>query len=162
MGEIAGTHARAVADLTEGHVLAAVDIAAAPERVFATIASDEITKWWVRPGIFDTRTWTGDVRRGGRWQAAGMTRGQPYVQEGEFLEVESPRRLVHTWDGLGEPGLPSTVTYVLEPIDSGTRLTLRHAGFASRERCNAFALGWETSLERLAQVLAPEFSVDRS
>ena len=162
MSGITGTHARAVADLAEGHIMAAVEIAAPPERVFGAITSDEITKWWVRPGIFDTRNWTGDVRGGGRWQAAGMTRGQPYVQEGEFLEVEPPRRLVHTWDGAGKPGLPSTVTYVLERIDSGTRLTLRHGGFASRDMCNVFALGWETSLERLAEVLAPEFSLDRS
>ena len=160
MSGIAGSHARAVADLAEGNVIAAVEIAAPPERVFGAIASDEITKWWVRPGIFDTRDWTGDVRKGGRWHAAGMTRGQPYVQEGEFLEVESPRRLVHTWDGAGQPGRPGDRRR--RPLDSGTRLTLRHAGFASRERCNAFALGWETSLERLAEVLAPEFSLDRS
>jgi uncharacterized protein YndB with AHSA1/START domain len=29
--------------------------------------------------------------------------GEPDVQEGEFLEVESPRWLVHTWDGAGKP-----------------------------------------------------------
>ena len=162
MSEITGTHARAVADLTEGHIMAAVEIAASPERVFEAITSAEITKWWVRPGIFDTRDWTGDVREGGRWKAAGMTRGQPYVQEGEYLEVEQPRRLVHTWDGAGTPGRLSTVTYSLERIESGTRLTLRHAGFASREKCGSFALGWETSLERLAEVLAPEFSLHRS
>jgi uncharacterized protein YndB with AHSA1/START domain len=162
MSGVPGTHARAVADLPEGHVVAAVEIAAYPERVFGAIASAEITKWWARPGVFDTRDWVGDVRRGGRWKAAGMTRGQPYVQEGEFLEVEPPRWLVHTWDGAGKPGLPSTVAYVLERIDRGTRLTLRHAGFASRDMCNAFALGWETSLERLAEVLAAEFSLDRS
>jgi len=28
-------------------------------------------------------------------------------------------------------------------------VTLRHLGFASREMCSAFAIGWETSLERL-------------
>ena len=162
MSGITGTHAGAVADLAEGHILAAVEIAAPPERVFRAIASDEIIKWWVRPGIFDTRDWTGDVRSGGRWQAAGLSRGQPYVQKGEFLEVEPPRRLVHTWDSAGKPGSPSTVTYALERIESGTRLTLRHAGFASRDMCHAFALGWETSLERLAEVLAPEFSLDRS
>ena len=69
---------------------------------------------------------------------------------------------MHTWDGVGTPERPSTVTYALERTDSGTRLTLHHAGFTSRERCNAFALGWESSLERLAEVLAPEFSADRS
>jgi uncharacterized protein YndB with AHSA1/START domain len=153
------TRARAVADLSEGLVLASVEVAASPARVFQALASNEITDWWVRPGVFDTREWTGDVRPGGRWRASGMTRGEPYVQEGEFLEVESPRWLVHTWEGVGKQGVASTVTYLLEPIDGRTRVTLRHLGFASRDRCQAFAIGWETSLERLAEILAPEFSL---
>jgi uncharacterized protein YndB with AHSA1/START domain len=160
MSSINDTGARAVADLAEGQLLASVEIAAAPERVFRALASKEITEWWVRPGVFDTREWTGDVHVGGRWRAAGMTRGQPYVQEGEFLEIESPRKLVHTWEGAGTPGARSTVTYLLERVDGRTRLTLRHAGFASRDVCNAFAIGWETSFERLAEILAPEFSLN--
>jgi uncharacterized protein YndB with AHSA1/START domain len=154
------TRARAVADLAEGRILASVEVAAAPERVFQALASKEITQWWVRPGVFDTREWTGDVRARGRWRASGMTRGEPYVQEGEFLEVESPRWLVHTWEGAGKPGAASTVTYLVEPIDGRTRVTLRHLGFASRDMCRAFAIGWETSLERLAEILAPEFSLN--
>ena len=147
--------ARAVADLAEGRILASVVVSAPPERVFRALASKEITEWWIRPGVFDTRDWSGDVRAGGRWRAAGMTRGQPYVQEGEYLEVESPRWLVHTWEGAGKPGATSTVCYLAEPIGEGTRITLRHTGFVSREMCQAFAIGWETSFERLAEVLAP-------
>ena len=153
------TQARAVADLAEGLVLASVEVAAAPERVFHALTSKEITEWWVRPGVFDTREWTGDVRAGGRWRASGMTRSEPYVQEGEVLEVEPPRRLVHTWEHAGKPGAVSTVTYLVEPIDGRTRVTLRHVGFVSRDICSAFAIGWETSLERLAEILAPEFSL---
>ena len=82
------------------------------------------------------------------------------MQESEFLEVESPRWLVHTWERAGKPGVASTVTYLLEPTDGGTRVTLWHRGFASRDMCSAFAIGWETSLERLAEILAPEFSLD--
>ena len=160
MSTINNTGVRAVADLAEGQLLTCVEIAAGPERVFRALSSKEITEWWVRPGVFDAREWSGDVRVGGRWRTAGMSRGQPYVQEGEFLEVESPRRLVHTWDGAGKPAAPSTVTYLLERIEGGTRLTLRQAGFASREMCNAFALGWETSFERLAKILAPKFSLN--
>ena len=146
--------ARAVADPAAGELLASVEVAASPERVFQALASQEITGWWVRPGVFDTREWSGDMRVGGRWRASGMTRGQPYVQEGEFLEIDSPRRLVHTWDGAGTPDAPSTVAYLVEPFDGGTRVTLRHSGFASRDMCNAFAIGWETSFERLAEFLA--------
>jgi hypothetical protein len=54
----------------------------------------------------------------------------------------------------------STVTYLVEPMDGRTRVTLRHLGFASRDMCSAFAIGWETSLERLAEILAPEFSLN--
>jgi hypothetical protein len=38
MSGITGTHARAVADLAEGHIMAAVEIASPPERVFRAIA----------------------------------------------------------------------------------------------------------------------------
>jgi len=63
MADINGT-ARAVADAAKGQLLASVELAATPERVFKAIASSEITSWWVRPGVFDTREWSGEVRAG--------------------------------------------------------------------------------------------------
>jgi uncharacterized protein YndB with AHSA1/START domain len=158
MNTINQSGARAIADPATGDLLAAVELCAAPERVFRALASPEITEWWVRPGVFDTREWAGEVRVGGRWRAAGMTRGQPYAQEGEFLRVQSPEVLVHTWEGAARPGESSTVTYRLEPVAAGTRVTLRHAGFASRDVCEAFAIGWQTSFDRLAEILAREDS----
>lgn len=96
MNGVSQNVARAIADGAEGRLLASVDVEASPERVFRALTSPEITNWWIRPGVFDTREWEGDLRVNGRWRAAGMTRGQPYVQEGEFLTIEPPRRLVHT------------------------------------------------------------------
>jgi uncharacterized protein YndB with AHSA1/START domain len=118
------THARAVSDLVDGSVLASVEIARAPERVFQALASREIIEWWVNPGVFDTREWSGDVRVGGQWSASGVARGAPYTLVGEFLEVDPPRKLVQTWHMKGAPGTPSTVTYMLESIPGGTRLTV--------------------------------------
>jgi uncharacterized protein YndB with AHSA1/START domain len=143
----------AIADAEHGQVLASVQIAVSPERLFRALTSEEITDWWVRPGVFDTREWTGNLRVGSRWRAAGVGRGQPYVQEGVFLEIDAPRRLVHTWDAVGTPDAPSTVTYLLDTREDGTCVTLRQAGFASREQCNAFAMGWKSSFERLAEIL---------
>src|SRR5215470_11426243 len=97
MSSVKNSPARAVADLSNGSILASVEIAAPPERVFHALSSKEIVDWWVRPGVFDTREWTGDVRVGGRWQATGVARGAPYTLEGEFLEVDPPRKLVQTW-----------------------------------------------------------------
>src|SRR5437763_3878314 len=148
--------ARAVADLSTGSIIATVEIAASPERVFQALASREIIDWWVRPGVFDTREWTGDVRVGGRWRTSGIGRGRPYSLEGEFVEVDPPRKLVHTWHPVGSPDPPSTVTYIVEPSGQGTRLTLRHTGMSSRDAAMANAVGWETSLARLGEILVPQ------
>lgn len=148
--------ARVLANVREDEMTVSVQVAASPERVFRALASREITDWWVRPGVFDTREWSGDVRPGGRWRASGLSNGQPYTLAGEFLEVASPARLVHTWDGAGPAGAPSRLSYELEPIDAGTRISLRQSGFVSPEAGRRFALGWETSFERLAEILEPE------
>jgi uncharacterized protein YndB with AHSA1/START domain len=143
--------ARAVADLNRGLALATVEVGASPERAFTALASEDLLRWWVRPGVFDTREWTGDVRPGGAWRATGVGGGRPYELHGEVVEVDRPRRLVHTW-ALGD-GPESTVEYEVEPVDSGARITLRHSGLAARQTCAATALGWETSFEELARML---------
>jgi len=145
--------ARAVADLAAGLCIATVEVPASAERVFDALASDEICRWWVRPGVFDTREWTGDVRPGGTWRASGIGGGRPYTLEGQFLEVEKPHRLVHTWTLAGTPEATTTIEYVLEPADGGTRVTLRQSRFAGRGSCAATAIGWETSFEELARLL---------
>jgi uncharacterized protein YndB with AHSA1/START domain len=154
MSKLSSSRARAVADLTDGQVLATVEIAAPPERVFRALASAEIVEWWARPGVFDTREWEGEVRVGGRWRASGVARGLPYVLEGEFLEVDPPRKLVHTWHRVGTADPPTRVTYLLERLDGGTRITLRHEGFATAESGANAGAGWESSFERLAEMLA--------
>src|SRR6201987_4353225 len=111
MSDVKSGAARAVADVVERELLGSVEVAATPERVFRALASKEITQWWVRSGVFDTREWTGDVRVGGRWQASGMARGNPYPLEGEFVACDPPRKLVHTWVAAGEPVAPMKVTY---------------------------------------------------
>ncbi|HEX4810790.1 MAG TPA: SRPBCC domain-containing protein [Bryobacteraceae bacterium] len=145
--------ARAVANFAEGYVLATVEIAASPERVFQALASKEIVDWWVRPGVFDTREWSGDVRVGGRWRASGMAGGKPYVLEGQFLELDPPKKLVHTWHFPGAAETATTVTYLLEQLNEGTRLTIRHSGFPTGKSCANTSMGWETSLQRLAEIL---------
>jgi uncharacterized protein YndB with AHSA1/START domain len=151
------THARAVSDLVDGRVVASVELAVVPERVFQALASRDVVDWWVNPGVFDTREWAGDVRVGGRWRASGVARGAPYALEGEFLEVDPPRKLVQTWHIAGAPGTPSTVTYLLEPISGGTRLTVHHAGLGAPDQRENVGAGWRSSFDRLSEIL----SVDR-
>jgi uncharacterized protein YndB with AHSA1/START domain len=145
---------RAVADLADGLVLATVEVQASPERVFRALASDEVCRWWVRPGVFDTRRWSGDVRPGGRWHASGIGGGKPYELEGEFIDVDAPHRLLHTWHLGGSPEATTTIEYILEPAGDGTRITLRQSRFSSPAACAATCLGWETSLAELQVMFA--------
>jgi uncharacterized protein YndB with AHSA1/START domain len=144
------------ADFARGEVSASVLLPATPERIFRALTSAEICDWWVHPGVFDTRQWNGDPRVGGRWESAGIGRGEPYRLKGEYLEIEVPVRLVHTWKMAGEAGHPSTVTYRLEPQGAGARLTVDHTGLMVEGICEATRAGWETSLTRLAEIIAEE------
>jgi len=145
--------ARAIADLEDGLILACVELAATPERVFQALTSDQICTWWVRPGVFDTREWAAEMRPGGRWRAAGIGGGQPYALEGEFVEISSPRKLVQTWRTGADPAV-TTFTFHLEPLDGGTHVTLCHVGFSVPRVCGATGIGWETSFVALEAMFA--------
>jgi uncharacterized protein YndB with AHSA1/START domain len=149
--------ARSVADLSQGLILARVDIAAPPERVFRALASEEVAKWWGAEGVYQTTTFTIDPQPGGTWRGEGKgADGTPFHVEGEVLEIDPPRRLVQTWRPSWGDGTPTTLTYSLEAIDGGTRLTLRHTGFEDRpELCDGHGQGWERVLTWLATYFTP-------
>jgi uncharacterized protein YndB with AHSA1/START domain len=150
------SRARSVADLAQGSILATVEIAAPPERVFRALASKEIVEWWGAEGVYRTTEWEGDVRGGGRWRSTGVgADGKPFSVQGEYVEIDSPRRLTHTWQPDWDPGSTTRVTYQLEAIEGGTLLTLRHVGFTSRDSCKGHVNGWGMVLAWLAGHVAP-------
>ena len=146
------SRAKAVADVTHGMLLATIEIAASPERVFRALTSDAITRWWGSADTYRTTRWTGDVRVGGAWRADYAPReGKPFSTAGEFLELEPARLLVHTWRYLDVDWAPSssitTITWRLEPSATGTRVVIRHEGFGDAHAiCENHALGWERVL----------------
>lgn len=150
-------NARAIADLTGGTVLASVDIAAAPERIFRALASEEITRWWGAEGHYRTTGWSGDVRPGGHFRSVGRgSDGSDFSVEGEFLEVSPPTRLVHTWRPDWDGGSVTTVTFTLALLPGGlTRVTVRHEGFANPASCQGHSDGWERVFGWLAGYAAP-------
>jgi len=71
--------------------------------------------------------------------------------------VEPPRHLVMTWIAPWDGDHVTTVTYTLEPVENGTRLTLRHDGFGARgDSCRDHASGWERVLGWLGDFLSAE------
>jgi len=147
---------RAIADVTEGIVLARVEIFAPPERVFRAITTEELAKWWGSAELYRTTKHTVDLRPGGAYRSDGIgADGSPFHVSGTILEVDPPKRLVQTWGPSWEQGTPSTVTWTLEPIPTGTRLTVRHSGFTNPASCEDHATGWERVLGWLGGFAAP-------
>jgi uncharacterized protein YndB with AHSA1/START domain/uncharacterized protein YciI len=135
--------ATAVADVTEGVVLARIEIAVPPDRVFRALTTEELTRWWGADDLYRTTKFSIDLRPGGRWRTDGRgTDGSDFHVEGEVLEVDPPRRLVQTWKPSWEPGPATTITYTLDAVDGGTRVTVRHSGFTSGASCDSHADGW--------------------
>lgn len=141
--------ARAIADVSAGSVHALVEIAVSPERVFRALSSAEILKWWGSADTYRCTRWEGDVRVDGRWRTDGMNNdGTPFWVEGEYLEVDPPKKLVQTWRYGWDPNASvTTLTYLIDAIPGGTRVTIRHTGFGiAHEACLSHGDGWERVL----------------
>ena len=82
-------------------VIAEIFIAAPPARVFQAISDPaQIPRWWGQDGLYHVTKSTMDVRPGGKWRSDGRgADGTDFYVEGEYLEVDPPRLLVHTWIG---------------------------------------------------------------
>src|SRR5262249_15104810 len=80
-----------------------------------------------------------------------------------FLEIDPPRKIVQTWKPDWDGGHVTTITYRLDAIANGTRVTVRHAGFGERvESCKNHGLGWERVLGWLgAHAGKPMFFLSR-
>jgi len=88
-------------------VLAEVFIAAPPERVFQAITDPkQMPLWWGQQGLYRVTEWKADVRPGGNWRSDGEgADGRKFSVGGEYLEVDPPRLLVHTWIASYSPEL---------------------------------------------------------
>lgn len=136
--------ATAVITPDQNAVIAEIFIAAPPARVFEAISDPTQTpKWWGQSGVYHVAKAIADLRPGGKWRSDGVgADGQPFFVEGEYLEVDPPRLLVHTWKGSYGPQLTTVVRWELEPqtvnalhpggpkkSGTGTLVRVRQEGF---------------------------------
>ena len=153
-----GRRARAV---TDGEtVLATVEIAAPPDRVLRALLSDEVEIWWGSAETYRMRGWRSDLRAGGRWNVKVCTAdGQIFPASGEFLEIgahEVVQTRRYEWEHPRLGTRDTTVKYRADGVPGGTRLTVRHDGFAGRgEAAEEHAAGWERVLVWLEAYLRP-------
>lgn len=144
---------RAMANVEGGVVKAEIEIVATPERVFRSLTNpDELAVWWGADEMYRTRDWRIDLRPGGKWSAVARgADGTEMTVDGEYLEVDPPRRLVYTWRPSWDDYVVTTVRFDLEPTGTGTRVKITHTGFADRATAAAgTGEGWKRILEWLA------------
>jgi uncharacterized protein YndB with AHSA1/START domain len=129
----------------DNDVVAEIFVAAPPSRVFEAISDPAQTaKWWGQKGLYRLTSTKADVRPGGKWLTEGVGEdGKPVSVGGEYLEVDPPRLLVHTWNPSFSDLHETVVRWELEARDvhglqhqgpgrvgTGTIVKVRHSGFA--------------------------------
>ena len=146
-------------------ILAEIFIAAPPVRVFEAITDpQQRMQWWGHKSVFRVTESKSDLRPGGKWSNAGVTpSGQPFHLEGEYLEVDPPRLLVHTRIADFVDNIETVVRWELQPrevrglhssgthsVGTGTLVKVRHSGFAGHLRhAQDHHKGWIGSLDWL-------------
>jgi uncharacterized protein YndB with AHSA1/START domain len=150
---------KAVADRELGIIVAIADLSAVPERVFTALITDEVEKWWGAPGVYTVANWRADRRIRGKWSLDVVRPdGVALPASGEFLSLQEPAKIVisrrYNWDFPVLGRRDTKVTYLLDPVENGTRLTVRHEGFGEAvEAAFEHAIGWERYLGWLREYL---------
>ena len=145
---------RALASVDAGIIKAEIEIAATPERVFRSLTDPvELAAWWGSDEMYRTFDWAIDLRAGGKWSTQALgTDGTKGTVDGEYIEVDPPKRLVYTWRPSWDDYAVTTVQYDLEATTAGTRLRVTHTGFGDRAMAAAgTGEGWKRVLEWMGE-----------
>ena len=129
------------------------DYRASPERVFDALTVAESLSQWFGPASVTARHLSVDPKPGGAYQLEmHHDDGSVYPLSGSFVEVSRPRRLVMTWIwGVGDyAGIETLVSFNLEPLGEGTRLTLTHEELLDDLARDRHSEGWQSSFDCLA------------
>jgi uncharacterized protein YndB with AHSA1/START domain len=143
-------------------VHAEIFIAAPPERVFQALTDPAQTpRWWGQEGLYRITDSKADLRLGEKWSSEGVgADGTKFRVEGEYLEIDPPRLLVHTWTSTYAGSLKTTVRWELEATGvhglhptgpkrsgTGTLVKVTQEGFAGfPQQALSHGEGWKRVL----------------
>ena len=130
--------ARATGEEGQGHTLVIHRTFEAPRILVwkAWTESDHLLRW-LCPAGFDVLFAENDLRVGGVWRSGMRSpEGEDFIHCGEYLEIETPSRLVftHRWESNRlEPRANTKITVILNESGGTTQMIFIHAGLATEE-----------------------------
>jgi uncharacterized protein YndB with AHSA1/START domain len=146
----------------QDEVIAEIEIAASPERIFQALTDPaQVVKWWGQKGIYRCTNFETDLRIGGKWRSSGIDgRGQNFEVAGTYLEIEPPRLLATTWVATWTGDVQTTVRWELQPTAKGTLVRIRHSGLAAHPQLAQSYRGWPRMLGWLQALMERDETVD--
>lgn len=139
-------------------IVAEIQIAAPPERVFQAITRPEELIRWFTDGSCPAKIWQLDARRGGRWKFATDISKKPlngvmqFRAAGEITEIDPPHLLVYTWyaNWHDDPSLATIVRWELSAKDGGTFVRVTHSNLGGETVARTdYISGWPGVVQML-------------
>lgn len=132
---------------------------APPEKVYRAFLEPDALCKWIPPKGFTGSVQHMDARVGGTYRMSFTNFGtrSSHSFGGTYLELVPNERIVHT-DEFDDKNLPGTmtVTVTLKRVSCGTDLTVVQQGVPDVIPPESCYLGWQESLELLADLVEPE------
>ncbi|HVZ79431.1 MAG TPA: SRPBCC domain-containing protein [bacterium] len=120
-------------------------IKASPERLFDAWTKPELMRQWFRAREkMTTPVAEADLKVGGPWKVVMRTdEGKEFPNNGKYLELDRPNKLVFTWHPMGMADYETKVTLRFKKISDGfTEMTLTHEGLRDQDWYNKHQGGW--------------------
>jgi uncharacterized protein YndB with AHSA1/START domain len=130
-----------------------------PERIYRAFLDPQAMAKWLPPHGFTAKFDRMDAEVGGSWHGAftNFGSGNRHSFGGKYLELVPGERLRYT-STFDDPNLPGEMqtTVTLRKVSVGTEINVVQEGIPAMIPTEACYLGWQESLQLLAQLVEPE------
>ena len=129
------------------------------ERVYRAFLDPASMAKWLPPYGFTCKVHEMNARVGGSYKMSftNFTTGKGHSFGGKYVELKQNERIRYI-DRFDDPNLPGEVqvTITFRPVSCGTSLEITQEGIPEVIPVEQCYLGWQQSLNQLAQLVEPE------
>ncbi len=150
---------KAIVTPDQDSIVAEIDIAAPPSRVFAALTdSRQLAEWFAGDETCPAKFWRMDARKAGSYSYAtqpgeiSVIGVNQFECHGEILEFDPPRALAYTWIANWHVNqtIQTVVRWELTPVEGGTHVKMTHSGLATEEAAREdYRGGWPGVVQNL-------------